>query len=506
MGTVWWLTFVGLVSVLLCAPFLRTVYWMGDEGVLLDGAARMLHGDRLYVDLFEMLPPGGFVLTALWFSIAGMTIFSARILAMLTIVGIACFTYLACQRASKSAPLSACITLGWAVMSQARFMQLGHHWFTTLFSMLAAWAVLASAGASRRQLGWPLTAGLAAGAAALMVPTCGALAVLAGVTAFWNVRQQRAALITYVLGCAVVPVGILFYLSANHESIAAFDDVIRFTAERYSSIQAVPFGEWAQVMEYPLIAVFPAAGLLIFIVSAWKWRTCRRDRVLHVCAAFSLAGFAGCFPRPDSTHIAFTAPLACPLLAYCAAWIGQRVHPLYRVLAASAVISLCLPSAAAFSLFWWHALQAEAALTPRGGVVFTTQPWAPELLARIAAAPPEDRFFFYPFMPMLPFLAAREQVSKIDMFEPELILPSQYQDTCIAVMQQASWVVIDLKWTNPYFLKTVFPAMRDPRPPETQRFEQALYNGFAPVARYGTIEMWHRRQGADQSLCAGIAE
>ncbi len=35
------------------------------------------------------------------------------------------------------------------------------------------------------------------------------------------------------------------------------------------------------------------------------------------CIAFGLAGFVGCFPRPDITHIAFAAPLALPLLACC---------------------------------------------------------------------------------------------------------------------------------------------------------------------------------------------
>lgn len=204
-------------------------------------------------------------------------------------------------------------------------------------------------------------------------------------------------------------------------------------------------------------------------------------------------------------HIAFTAPLACPLLAYCMSRITKRFSALHRVIAAGTAIALCMPSAAAFSYLWWNALHGEVAPTPRGGAVFTTQPWAPELLARIAAAPPEDRFFFYPFMPMLPFLAAREQVSKIDIFIPGFTTPAQYQDSCIAVMRQASWVVIDMQWANPYFLKTVFPAMRDARPPETQRFEQSLYSGFAPVVRYGTIEMWRRRPGIDETLYAGIA-
>ena len=62
--------------------------------------------------------------------------------AILTIVGIACFTYLACWQASKNAPLSALLATGWVVMSQGIWTQVSHHWFTTLFSMLAAWAAM----------------------------------------------------------------------------------------------------------------------------------------------------------------------------------------------------------------------------------------------------------------------------------------------------------------------------------------------------------------------------
>ena len=42
----WWLPLVGLIAAVLCMPFFRTVYGMGDEGVLLNGAERMLRGSR----------------------------------------------------------------------------------------------------------------------------------------------------------------------------------------------------------------------------------------------------------------------------------------------------------------------------------------------------------------------------------------------------------------------------------------------------------------------------
>src|SRR5271166_138883 len=55
----WWLLAVGLITVALCLPFIRYVGWLFDEGVFLHGAERMLRGDKLYLDFFEFLPPGG---------------------------------------------------------------------------------------------------------------------------------------------------------------------------------------------------------------------------------------------------------------------------------------------------------------------------------------------------------------------------------------------------------------------------------------------------------------
>ena len=216
-------------------------------------------GDRLYADFFEFLPPGGFVLTEAWFSIAGISFGSARLLAILTIVGIACFTYLACRQASKNAPLSALLATGWVVMSQGIWTQVNHHWFTTLFSMVAAWAALANVEHAQRWLRWPLIAGVAAGTAAMVTPHRGALAMLAALTAFLNLRRHRAQLIAYVLGCALAPAGLLAYVVGHHALAAAFDDVIRFTAERYAPIQSVPFGSGGQ---FGLASVpFPARGL-----------------------------------------------------------------------------------------------------------------------------------------------------------------------------------------------------------------------------------------------------
>ena len=90
-----WLLLVGATVFVLCLPFVRSIFMLSDEGVLLHGAERLLRGERLYVDFFEFLPPGGFLIVAAWLGITGISMGSARLLAILTITGIACFTYLA---------------------------------------------------------------------------------------------------------------------------------------------------------------------------------------------------------------------------------------------------------------------------------------------------------------------------------------------------------------------------------------------------------------------------
>lgn len=497
---------MGLVAAALCLPFIRSVFSLGDEGVLLNGAERMLRGSRLYADFFEFPPPGGFLLTDAWFGIAGISAASARSLAILTIVGIACFTFLACRQASRNAPLSAVLTTGWVVMSQGEWTQTNPHWLTTLLSMVAAWAVLTGVEASQRRLRWPLIAGVAAGAAGMVIPTRGALAMLAGATAFLNLRRYRTELIRYVLGGLIVPASLLAYVVGQHALMAAFDDVIRFAAERYSSVQGVSFGWDAVPQNRPLKYLYPLAGVLALIAGIRDPRGCFRDRLLRSCVAFGAAGLAGCFPRPDMAHIGFTAPLALPLLACCMSRLTQRWRPVYRYLVAVVVIGLCVHSARAFSWSIERALAAETVPTPRGRVAFIRMPEAPPLLARIAATPPGDAYFFYPYMPMLSFLTAREQVSKYDIFMFGYTLPSQYQDACLSVMRRATWVVIDRDLANPYVLKQTWPAMPNTLPPETSAFEQVLDKGFELVAQEGTTELRRRRDGVSDTLCTGIAD
>jgi hypothetical protein len=504
-----WLLFVVLATLIACLPFTRAIFGITDEGVLLYGADRMLQGSQLYTDFFEFLPPGGFVITAIWLSVTGISFLSARILAILTIVGIACFTYLACRQASRNSPLSALLVIGWVAMSQGHWTQISHHWFTTLFAMAAAWAALANLQ-SGRSLRWPLIAGVATGAAGMVTPTRGALAALATLVAFLNLGQNRKEPICYVLGVLLVPGGLLVFLALNHSLAAAFDDVIRFAALRYAAIQYVPFGYSAWTPNLPLKYLFPLAAVLTTLVCVRDRRAALHDRPLQFCIAFGVAGFIGFLPRPDIVHIAFAAPVVYPLLALCVSRLSPNWSPIFRLAAVAAVIAMHIPSV--IVLFWraQHALSSEVVSTPRGDVQFFQLPGQAEVrekvLTRIAALPPQDSIFFYPYMPMMPFLAGRNHAAKYDIFLPWYTLPSQYHDACLSVTRHASWLVIDHAWLGPGKWKEVFPAMPLAEPRETMEFEQALDRAFEFVAQDGEFELRRRRKDASEAVCTGSAK
>ena len=506
-GPLLWLSFVGLVSAGLCLPFVRAIYWLGDEGELLHGAERMLHGARIYADFFEFLPPGGFVLTEAWLWIAGSSILSARSLAILTIVGIACFTFLACHQASRRPLLSALLTIGWVMMSQGVWTEVSHQWFTTLFSMIVAWLAIAKVEHPRRGRWPPFIAGTVAGAAAMVTPTRGALAMLAALAAFFDLRRDRVALVLYIAGSILVPACLIAYLVRQHAFVPAFDDVILWTAERYASVQGVPFGYSAGLQNFLLGYLFQATALLMLVICIRDRRVCLRNRLLWTCFAFGVAGFVGCYPRPDIVHIAFAAPLTLPLLAYCMTRLTQRWYRAYRYVAVGVMIAIAVPSACSFSWSAERAWQTKLVPTPRGGVAVIGLPGFRALLARIAATPSGDAYFFYPYMPLLPFLTARRDVSRYDMFIPEYTTPYQYQKACISVMRSARWVVIDRDMINPGVLKQMFPSMRDPRPSEMRKFERAVDGAFRLVARDGRFDLRRRRaHGVSPQLCANIAK
>ena len=500
---------VAAIALLVCAPFFRYLQWLGDEGVLLHGAARILRGEVLYRDFFEFLAPGGFLIVATWMKLFGAGFASVRVLALGVIAAIAALLYATARLSSENRPLAALLAIAWTVCSQGVWTVIGHHWLTTAASMASAAGLLwAVDGAARR--GAAFAAGLGAGTAAMVVQTRGALVCVAVLAVLSTLPGARGRLVSAVAGIAVVPTAMILYLATRGALAPALDDAILYPARHYAGIQPVPFGSWVSQQTWALVVLYPVtfvlAGVVLVLTRAAIWREPR----FRASLALAIVGLGGTYPRPDATHITFTVPLACPLFALVATDLRDRLGRRARTAVSVLLIGLCLPGVAGAITVAAAAGRARAVPTAQGRVVpggdLQADPRVARdfaaLVARIAEVSPAETFFFYPFCPMLPYLTARRHVAAIDVMTPGYTTAAEYRETCVRVVREARWVVIERNWSDPSFLHRIFPRIRDPDPPEKRGFEAALRQAFAGVAQTSTtFELRARSTNASVALC-----
>ena len=494
-----WPAGIALAAVLVCLPFLRSLYGLADEGILLHGAARMARGQVLYRDLFELYPPLGFFIVRLWTALFGDSFVAARWLIVAAIAGIAVFTALACVRAGAGRGPATALTLAWLVMSQGGWTVVDHHWFTTLFLMGALWAALDLRGAARDRS--PLLAGLAIGAAVMTTPPRGALGGLALAAGLWSGAGRVRRLALFAAGGAILPLACVGWLVAQGALAAAIEDLVVFPATQYSAIQSVSWGRFAGPQDALMALLLPGA-LLLGGLEAWRGRrTLLADRRLCRAGLFALAGYIGCFPRPDIVHIGFGLPLALPLLALCAQRLGRRLSRRTRLWACAFAAAVCAPAVVAYGLAAAGAVAAPRA--PAWGVGLPLgASGEPEIAADLAALPRDARVFYYPYIPLMPVLAGRVGVTPFDVYVPGYTTAAQYARACRDLMRDGQWVVVDVPATNPRLLKLIFPAFSGVRPPEQQAFDTALDQGFPRVRQRGRFALRRRGPAAGDGLCA----
>lgn len=488
---------VAIVTALLCMPFTRSIWMLADEGIWLHAAQRMIDGQILYRDFFEFHPPLGFLTVAAWMAVFGQSLLAARLLMVLVIAMTAWLAYSCCRMISNRPGLSALLTLAWAVSVPGPWMQVNHHWFTSLFSMLTLWAILRADGKPAR-----LTiAGFAACAATLVTTHRGGMIAAVGLLSILPQRSVKALVVYIASGLALVALA-LAYLWDQGTLMGAFDQVVLYAIGHYSGIQGLPYGAFTDLQTIFVVASFPLTASLLALLIWRKGTGFLREHHGSTAGLFALAGFAGCFPRPDAVHIAFCAVLVLPLLAGTLARLlpYSEGGPVLRTIGLMAV-TLPLPSIAIAAM---QSTSAPRVQTQAGTIRVVPPIGTIAVLDRLDALPPDDKIFFYPADPVLPFLTRRHHPARLDTLVPQYSTPAQYQETCIQLMRDAQWIVSHFEITKPDFYRSAFPAMTNPSPHEKIAFEAALKAGFVLDGRYGNFEIL-RRGKANLALCDSIA-
>jgi hypothetical protein len=491
-----------VVGLVVCAPFFRYVGWLGDEGVLLHAAVRIVGGEVLYRDVFGILPPGGYVIVAAWMKVFGVGLASVRVLSVGVIVSIAVLIYAAARLSSGSRSLAALVAIAWAVSSPGTLTVINHHWFTTAASMAATVSLLFVVDGSARRV-VAFAAGLFAGIAAMITSTRGALMCGAVLLVILTAPTRRGRAVSAVVGMAVVPAGMLLYVVAHGALTAAVDEVIRYPALQYRGLQAVAFGSGAVVAQFAVVVLFPAAFVLAGAALALGGVAQWRDPLFRVSLIVAVVGFLGSFPRPDRDHLAFTVPLACPLFALVAASVPRLGRIAVKLLFVLCLAGLAWTIASAIIVN-----RSPVVATARGVVVpgpsIPTAEFA-DLMLSINRAPSGSVFFFYPYDALLPYLTGRRHAAAIDVMVPGYTTAEQFRNTCARVAAEAQWVVIDRQWSDPDFLQSLFPSMRYPNPPEKSEFEAMLRAAFDEIVyESGRFELRKRSGRAPAARCDRI--
>lgn len=476
---------VVLAAVLCMAPFVDYVPWLGDEGVLLHAAARMIEGERLYADVFGFLPPAGYLVTASWLASVGTSFGSARLLALLVLTAIAASVHVGARLAGASRGGAAVLAITWLVATQGDGTVLIHHWLTTLWSMLAAIATLLALQSRNPRAA--VVAGGMIGAAGMTTSTRGAalaVAVLIVVAASKRWRQLAAT----CAGMTIAPVFCLLYLAVDGTVVEALRCFIQWPLENYASIQSLSYGDGASVQSRPILLALPI-GLLLLIA-----RVVRGQRRGHDALAFALLVVAtlGALPRTDAVHLMYVAPLCAFALA--GSW---PVRPAPRAAVAVLVLALVVPSSIKLVRHAARVRALPAVALPRGTVRLHRRNDADALapvVRAVAATSAESSVFVYPYAPLLAFLIERPFPSRFDIFTPGYSRADEYDATAARVVTEADYVIVDKRWSDPSQILATWPALENPDPPEKRRLEDQLEAHFEAVVDNPRYRFARRRK------------
>ncbi len=460
-------------SILFLWPFRSFMLFNSDEGIVLDGAQRILRGDILYRDFFSFYTPFSFYWLALIFKIFGNSLLVARTL-LLTYGGLySLIVYFLARRIVTRwiAILAAYLLLVIAIPYRP---QLLHNWESTLWALLALY--FAVRWVEEPHAGWAFATGTFTMLTALCEQSKGAGLVAGFLLAFLLIIRGGGARTIFtrarvwaLMGGLVWPLLITIgYFGVEH-SLPQMLAGWFWPLFHYSTANRLPYGfviinshhwetlcssaSWSDwlfivVLLMPgfIIPALPAAGLGILGYHAarvWRMRRCG-ERTTHlilvcsVCTGLILSTVAT--GRPDFTHILFIAPPFFVILAWALDGRIFRSAFLSQVRPLLAVYLLILFTINGLGMLW-SPRNARITEATRRGVVKMEYPDTvlPFVREHVAAGSP---LFVYPYQPLVYYLTDTVNPTRYEFLQPGMNPWAEFQEALDELAAARSPVVL----------------------------------------------------------------
>ena len=468
----WIALFICVISCLYLHLFYDYTVLNADEGIVLQGAQRILEGQVLYRDFFSFYTPGSYYWLALLFRVFGNSILVARTALVLYGGIFSVLTYSLARRVCSRC--SAIMTAGLVtlVCLPFRFLVL-HNWDSTLLAYIALYSAVRFLETS--QTVWALAVGSFSALTCLFEQSKGlglCLGLGAGLVLI-TVFGQRPELWTCKRILALVA-GLewpflltLAYFGCRHTLRLMIADWL-WPLDHYSVANTLPYGylvlstadrgaliagSWTWrlfilVFSGPCF-VLPALPILAFallvfkVLRIWRARSVNSTDAYYVIVCSTISGLLiGLFAtkRPDFTHILYLGPLFLLPLA----WIIERKDgrfPTLRSLRPLMILYILVSFVTFGAASLWGPLEAHYTLTTRRGVLKTSSPDT-ALKYLQSFVPPGQTTFVYPYQPLYYYLSATHSPSRYEYLQPGLHSKEQFEESVLDLAKDKTRVLL----------------------------------------------------------------
>jgi Dolichyl-phosphate-mannose-protein mannosyltransferase len=456
-----------------------------DEGIVLEGAQRILEGQVLYRDFFSFYTPGSYYWTALLFKVFGNSILVPR--AALVVYGgvFSALTYLLARRACSrsSSLLATCLAL---VVSLPYSFYVQHSWDSSLLALLTIYCAVRFLEMSGHF--WAFAAGSFAALTVLFEHSKGA-GLIIGLAGGWIIlalSKRRASMSRsrwLTLAAAFVwPFLVTFAYFGSQQAIGPMLADWLWPLHHYSQVNRVNYGylhlsssQWNTlhsgswiwrlfaffvISPTVIICVLPflTIGVLVWQAVALLTKECDENRPVY-CVLVGAALIGLWLPvvalRPDLAHIVYLTPL----FAISGAWIlDGRDLPLKLLHdGKSILIWYLVGSFATFGIaLLLNPLGAQHRLVTRRGSLKSSEP--ENVISYIDQhVPPQTKIFVYPYQPLYYYLTRTSNPTSYEYLQPGMHTAEQTQQvtqqlehggTLIALFTPSFRDFIAVSWPN----------------------------------------------------------
>jgi Dolichyl-phosphate-mannose-protein mannosyltransferase len=508
-------TTIGTVTALIFTVVSLGLLWLhgnrlvfnNDEGIILDAAARMLHGETLYRDFFGYMSPGSYWLQEAAFRLFGISLWAGRLVVILDFaVECALLFWLTARLAGKKAGFAAAVLFFAFQASSPEFLLAQHRMDSAALSLVSI--ALCLEGQRRRQAWYWVTAGVLIVGAAVCTPL---IALLAPATLVWLLvdRPVRRFLIPYICGLCAGSAAFAAALAVDG-SIWPFVNQMTWLRRNYSDVNIMPYGSIIggygaalgaatgidrlarslALFCLALPAVLPVAALVAW--SLWmllrrgEWRWAAKNAVPYLLAC-TVVYVGSTYPRADVAHLAFVAALPAVLTAI---WIARYTPRWFTavLLGFLAVWAVVFLAQTASTL-----LREVAVVTPVGNLRATPSD-ARAVGALLRVVRPNDALFVHPYQPLLYFLTQGRNPTRYSYLAPGMMTRNEEVAALEALENSPPKWLLYLGLSRAEFLR-VFPhaAGLDPQFPLIEAWREREYIPLEPPVMVAGYRLYQRR-------------